>query len=82
MTTPIKLTDEVLAVMVEIIDESPFRAMWTTDQFLVAVRTLRDRARAVVDSVDTIDVGSSGVATTVCDDALGALDEVLPEVKP
>ena len=50
MTDPIKLTDEVLGVIAEQIDESPIVAQWTSEQAIAAIRALRDAARAVVNA--------------------------------
>lgn len=50
--TTLKLTEEVLGVVAEQLDESPIVPQWTSNQFIDAIRALRDAAQAVVDSVE------------------------------
>ena len=79
MTNPIKLTDEVLNKLDHALVNS-----WQMDrlQIIAAIRTLRDRARAVVET--DAGIGPMGIIpgyageTHVDAVALNALREVLP----
>ena len=80
MTNPIKLTDELLGEI-----EAAVYDMHTIEgrgrELMRAIRTLRDRARAVCeDSLECF--GDSKGDSLVNNQKLDALREVLPEVKP
>lgn len=70
--TPIKLTDEVLTSLENLLDDlSGYHE--EGHAMVAAVRTLRDRARAVV---------AGHRDFYALNDAIKALGEVLPEAKP
>ena len=80
---PLKLTDDVL----DRIEQAMAEQFDGDTRCIAAIRTLRDRARAVVDDAQVVRatiIPTRGIRELCHIDPakLMALDEVLPEVKP